>query len=199
MKKDMRRQDALERGDIHFDGNPCKKCNGTKRYANTSRCVQCELAKNAAYLANRYRTDPTFVERKKKTASNWYFTHGKQDRKVNRYKYAASDKRWRENNRDRNVATCTRWRRNNLDKLAVNAANYRASKLQATPRWADKCKIQDWYTRAHELTILTGVPHTVDHVIPLNSEVVCGLHVDTNLQILTLSDNSAKGNTFTIL
>ncbi len=62
--------------------------------------------------------------------------------------------------------------------------------------WADHDKIRQFYALAKELTERTGVEHEVDHIYPLQGETVCGLHVETNLQILTKTANRAKGNLF---
>lgn len=40
----------------------------------------------------------------------------------------------------------------------------------------------------------TGRNVHVDHIYPLNSNLVCGLHVEDNLQLLFASDNIAKRN-----
>ena len=38
--------------------------------------------------------------------------------------------------------------------------------------------------------------HHVDHVVPINHPLVCGLHVPWNLQVLTGPDNVRKSNSF---
>ena len=69
-------------------------------------------------------------------------------------------------------------------------------KLLATPPWADKKKIREIYSERSRLTEQTGIPHEVDHIIPLRGKNVCGLHVETNLQILTRQHNKNKNNVF---
>lgn len=69
------------------------------------------------------------------------------------------------------------------------SAKRRAAKLQATPVWADKAKIKQVY-----LDCPAGFH--VDHIIPLNNPLVCGLHVHNNLQCIPAKDNLEKSNKF---
>lgn len=59
---------------------------------------------------------------------------------------------------------------------------------QASPLWADLDAIKDVYLEAEYMQM------HVDHIIPLRSKLVCGLHVWDNLQLLTPKANLAKGN-----
>lgn len=67
---------------------------------------------------------------------------------------------------------------------------------QRTPCWADLKKIDEIYEQCRRVSELTGVAYHVDHVIPLRGKNVCGLHVHTNLQIITAEQNLKKGNSF---
>ncbi len=68
---------------------------------------------------------------------------------------------------------------------------------QATPKWLtaeDKLEIRLKYRLAIELSRRTGVRHAVDHIVPLQGEEVCGLHVPWNLEVLTQEENLKKSN-----
>lgn len=79
--------------------------------------------------------------------------------------------------------------------LAQNARR-RAAKLRATPIWANQFFIEEIYNLARLRTKSTGVKYHVDHIVPLKSRIVCGLHVEHNLQLVPASLNLSKGNRF---
>lgn len=68
--------------------------------------------------------------------------------------------------------------------------------ILATPAWADRRAIAAVYAQAAHLSRTTGIPHHVDHEIPLQGEFVTGLHVHTNLRPLPAIDNLRKSNRF---
>jgi hypothetical protein len=69
-------------------------------------------------------------------------------------------------------------------------------RIIATPPWANMGEIRKKYNEAARLSWETGVPHVVDHIIPLNHPLVCGLHVAYNLRAITAGANGAKSNTW---
>lgn len=91
-------------------------------------------------------------------------------------------------------ASLKKWSLKNGPYLRERDRRRYADKLNATPSWADIEAMRAFYKKAKELTEKTGVPHEVDHIYPLKSPIMCGLHVPCNLQILTKAENSAKKN-----
>lgn len=84
------------------------------------------------------------------------------------------------------------FQRENREVYARNSANYRARKLRACPKWADLDKISEMYEKC-------PLGFHVDHIIPLQGVLVCGLHVESNLQYLKAVDNLKKSNKFTTI
>lgn len=106
----------------------------------------------------------------------------------------ASGKARYEASPEKEIARKKAWRAANPDKSNAITGRRRATKLNATPVWANKSAIDAFYETAEGLNMLLGEWHHVDHIVPLKSKIVCGLHVEHNLQVLTMSDNISKGN-----
>lgn len=119
-------------------------------------------------------------------------------RTVNKEKVNASIARWNEANPGKKYQAIRNWKKNNPEKnallMAAGGARHRSKKLSATPKWSEANKIDALYRECVLLNRNGGVRMAVDHIVPLNNPVVCGLHIISNLRIITASENSKKKN-----
>lgn len=163
------RNEALSKGLIHyFTGVPCLRGHISDRAVSSRTCIACDCEKRRVDLRNQ-----AYIEKNRKRASDWYAM-----------------------NTDRAIASAGQYQKNNRSKDRAWQGKRRARKYQATPIWADLQAIENVYKEAAELTQLTGIVYHVDHIVPLQSDLVCGLHVPANLQVLKGSTNNSKGNRY---
>jgi hypothetical protein len=127
-------------------------------------------------------------ERFRELVQNW---EAKNKDYIRAYK-----KLYREANNFAVKARIKAWRIANPDKVRASDASRRAAKERATVSWADLDKICELYALAIRLTEETGILHHVDHIVPLRSKLVCGLHNEFNLQVLPWQENLSKGNRY---
>lgn len=85
---------------------------------------------------------------------------------------------------------------NNKAAFAAKSAARRAAKLKASPEWSIKFFVEEAYDLAAKRTQITGFEWHVDHIVPLQHPLVCGLHSHTNIQVIPAKSNLAKGNFF---
>lgn len=96
-----------------------------------------------------------------------------------------------------NLLRLKEWVRNNPGKVAARGRRYQAAKRGAVPAWTTpemEAQIVALYESAVILSATSDEPFEVDHIVPICSKIVCGLHVPWNLQLLPSSENKKKGN-----
>jgi 5-methylcytosine-specific restriction endonuclease McrA len=123
------------------------------------------------------------ASRKKAAALNYYYRHHKRNKASARERSKTPER----------LSASARYKRENPEKRNEIQARRRATKLRATPKWANGDHIAGMY----ELCALfrkIGLDMHVDHIVPLKSKRVRGLHVEHNLQLLIGSNNTSKGN-----
>lgn len=103
---------------------------------------------------------------------------------------------WYTSNTDDVIEKSRAYRTNNPDKIRSQVAKRRCIKQQAIPSWYESDLVDILYHRAIELSASLGCTLEIDHIIPLNSKTVCGLHCWSNLQLLDKSLNGHKGNKY---
>lgn len=123
--------------------------------------------------------------------------------RANSPKLKACRSRWGKENRPKLTAAYAKWREGNRALVNEHGARNRAKsdghlggRGSRAVAWADRAAIRAMYAEAQRLSKETGIKHHVDHVIPLRGENVCGLHAETNLQILPAYENQKKRNSF---
>ena len=117
-----------------------------------------------------------------------------------------------EKEKSRRHRNAIKWRAENIEKcrLAVKThrerhpykhnakeAKRRAAKVRATPAWLtfiELAQIQEMYDLSIAVSMQTGIKHHVDHIVPLRSKLVTGLHVPWNLRIIPAHENLKKNN-----
>lgn len=103
-------------------------------------------------------------------------------------------KSWRENNPEKRRQVANSWVKRNRDYACFISAKRRSAAIRATPPWADLDAIRKIYALAKEASESTGIQHHVDHIVPLVSVHVSGLHVPENLRVIPARQNISKSN-----
>jgi len=149
-------------------------------------CCKCNIEKDETQFYLNSNKKPS------KHCKTCHAAYGKMWAQANKDKKDAISKRAREKHYNLCLERSRAWRRNNLEYDAYRRSLYVQQKRNAIPPWADKEKIKDIY-----LSCPKG--YHVDHIIPLRGKLVCGLHVETNLQHLPAQENMRKRNNYDVV
>ena len=180
----LSRQHSLREGLLYyFTGKTCRYGHRAKRWTKNGVCTECAARYHKSYSPPHPRvhtpriwTEEQRVRRNAKSLIRHHKIKKTYDFKTKKKQYYQSHKA----------------------EYIARMNKRRAAKLKATPAWANDGYIRLFYQYAELETTRTQQKVVVDHIIPLQHPLVCGLHVEHNLQLLFEVDNFSKNNTFKI-
>lgn len=155
----------------------------------TKVCIVCGVEKGVAEYHNQ-KECKYGVKSDCKVCRN---QHRMLRYKANREAEIEQQKSYQRANKDAVVNRKKAYYKANPHLFNANNAKRRAQKIQSTPSWINKEHIESLYMIA-SINRQGGYDMHVDHIVPLQSDTVCGLHCEANLQLLPASDNKSKGN-----
>ena len=182
------REEAKKTGSkYYFTGQPCKHGHIAARKTKGA-CIEClkvEWIKSNETRADYFR-EYNKREDVKDRKNEWY-----QENRETVINNAAT--------RPAHVLREYRnaWKANNKTQVLADNKVRRRKHREATPPWLtrkQKSEIRQLYQIAITMTQTTGEQYVVDHIVPLRSHEVCGLHVPWNLRVITQEENLKKSN-----
>ncbi len=216
----MKRSEAKAQGlKRYFTGKSCPRGHIVERLVSNGDCCACNDERSSrlhrmATIARREATreireaqlrvkKAASAERKRLRDIARYparreerLKYNKKYYKENAEKIKKISKRWADANVELVRSYKKKYQNGNYEKFV---ALQQKRLVHCLPKWLTKKElkqIRQLYRIAREMSKITGIKHHVDHVIPINGETVCGLHVPSNLQILTAAANAAKSNKY---
>ena len=154
----------------------CRLCfaETTEFYSGRTECKECTKQKSK--------------ETRQRKGSEAIKQYNKDYWEANKETLKAKNKERYESNREEYKANMREYYKENKHAfLSYNSAR-RAKTKQATPAWYDAEEVNYIYKLAQERGL------EVDHIVPLNHPLVCGLHVQNNLRCIPKKLNLWKSN-----
>jgi hypothetical protein len=183
----------LTRGDakacaskFYFNGIPCQRDHIHKRYVDSGGCYVCQKENSKK---NRLKPEqkPKVLARKKR------------DYEKHKEKRRATAKAYSSRNKDSLNAKAREYQKKNPHIHRATGSFRRARLRSATPPWITpqmREEIKALHAEAERLEQETGIQFDVDHIVPLDGKIICGLHVPWNLRVITHSDNISRPKHF---
>jgi hypothetical protein len=171
----------------YYTGEPCKHGHTALRKTKGS-CVEClkieweKSNQTRAEYFKKYNRQEEVKDRK----NEWYLAN--KDQVIAASKIIPLHKK-AQYKRD--------WKERNIVWVRADTKARRRKHRKATPPWLtrkQKSEIRHMYQIAITMTNTTGEQYVVDHIVPLRSPDVCGLHAPWNLRVITQKENLKKSN-----
>lgn len=150
----------------YFTGKPCKHGHIDARITANKTCCECNRQARRRSYPKTKRKDVAYMRA-------WRSKHPEQFRQHQQ-----------------------RFANDNPGYANQYSRIYNTSKWNAVPKWTSMREVQIIYDKARIFNRKWKSKLQVDHIIPLQSGTVCGLHCPDNLQLLDQTLNGQKSNTY---
>lgn len=159
-------------------------------------CMECRKAKDAVYRLENIERAREYEQRRKHDPARAAYQAARLKAAYEANKPAALMKmaEYARSNPEIVRRAKNAYKARNPGKVMAAVRKRQASKINATPAWADQDLIEQTYTLARLLTEHTGEQYQVDHEVPLRHPLVQGLHTESNLRVIPALQNQQKGN-----
>lgn len=161
---------------VHFFNNDAQQSTGYSPY-----CKACQSEKGREYWNNNREE---------------IYQRNREWVKENRDKALEYTKKWQAAHPEETKLSRKRTVKKHKEKHYARNRDNAARRKAVTPSWADKEEIRKHYHYAVLMSRISGIQYDVDHRVPINSQLVCGLHCEDNLQIIPAQENTIKNNRY---
>lgn len=191
----------------------CKRCGD--KFEDGKWCKACAIRRAAAYRQKYPDKTKAAVKRWIQNNAAKFAATKKIWRANNLEKHNSYSAKHKKNHPEQISAQHRAYRERNSDKIKLSSKIYKqehrvevliatrkrqAAQLRAIPAWAsdewDAFVVSEMYHLSALRTEFTGIKWHVDHTIPLQNKLVCGLHCAANLAVIPAKLNYQKNNKY---
>jgi len=182
-------------------GKPCKHGHFADRYTIAAKCVECTVVQSTAWRVSNPEKHSASMRKWMENNRELHGTRVKRWQAANKDKVREDAKKWVAANPEKVKAKTLRYIKKHPEAYTARAVASVAKRAKRVPQWLTS---DDWwimreaYKLAKLRTQMLGFIWEVDHIIPLRGELVSGLHVPQNIQVIPKALNRAKRNQYIV-